>query len=428
MRTRHSALAGPAVATRIAGLALAGLVALGLATAAKPSAPSTASAMATSPELARVHCGVDVLAARNFDLLAGERVGLITNHTGLLRDGRRTVDVLHAADDVDLVALFAPEHGFEGALDREDIADSEDAATGLVVHSLYGRTRRPTAKMLAGLDVLVFDIQDIGCRFYTYVSTLGLALEAAAEHGVAFVVLDRPVPLGGDVVEGPVLDPGRRSFVGFHEIPVRHGMTVGELARMFAAERELDVDLEVVPAQGWERRMLWCDTDLVFTAASPNIRRPSQALLYPGVGLLEFTNISVGRGTDTPFERIGAPWIDGPKLARLVAAHELPGVVATAVRFVPESSVHAGASCGGVDLFVTDWRAVRPLDLGLVLAACLRDGFEGAWDDARFDRLLGDADTLRDVREGVAPEVTRARWAREVAAFRTRRAAYLIYE
>lgn len=378
-------------------------------------------------ELAEVFSGIDVLLRDGFGPLERDRVGLITNHTGLTRDGRRTVDVLREEADVDLVALFSPEHGFEGTLDRDGIADSTDTATGLRVFSLYGDTRRPTASMLDGVDTLVFDIQDIGCRFYTYVSTMGLAMEAAAEHGVRFVVLDRPNPIGG-AAEGPLLDIGAESFVGFHRITVRHGMTVGELARMFVAERGLELDLLVVPVEGWRRDMLLSDTDLVFTAPSPNMRRLSQALLYPGVGLLEFTNVSVGRGTDTPFERVGAPWIDGRAWARALEREGLRGVAFTPVRFTPTSSVFADEECGGLDLFVTDWSTFEPLALGLALATTLRDTFGEAWDDERFDRLLGDRTTVADLRSGQPRYVIAMRWRSESAAFVARRSRYLLYE
>jgi uncharacterized protein YbbC (DUF1343 family) len=418
-------------------IALAVLVVTGLALNLEPlwlqastasRAPAPALALEPSPELLQVLCGIDVLERDGFAALEGRRVGLITNHTGLCRDGRRTVDVLWRAANVDLVALFSPEHGFEGLLDEEGIGHGTDAGTGLVVHSLYGETRQPTAAMLEGLDVLVFDIQDIGCRFYTYVSTMGLALEAAAEHGIEFVVLDRPNPLGGAVIEGPVQDDGRRSFVGFHEVPVRHGLTVGELAQMFVAERGLDVTLEVVRAEGWLRAATLDRTDLVFTAPSPNMRRFSQAVIYPGVGLLEYTNVSVGRGTDTPFERIGAPWIDGPQLARALASKAIAGVAATPVRFVPESSVHAGEACGGLDLFVTDWSVFRSVDLGYAIAQCLRELYPQAWDRSRYDRLLGDADTRAALEEERPTEAVRAAWERETTAFGERRAPHLLYD
>ncbi|MEZ5976720.1 MAG: DUF1343 domain-containing protein [Planctomycetota bacterium] len=349
-----------------------------------------------------VACGIDVLVEEDFERLAGKRVGLVTNHTGRLRDGSRTIDALAGTERLELVALFSPEHGAEGVLDEEGLADGRDAATGLPVFSLYGDTKEPTPEMLAGLDALLFDVQDVGTRFYTYVSTMGLAMEAAGRAGVAFVVLDRPNPLGGDVVEGPVLDEGRRSFVGFHEIPVRHGMTVGELARLFRAERELDVELEVVQVRGWRRADAFDATGLAWTPTSPNMRRLSAAFLYPGVGLLEFTNVSVGRGTDTPFERVGAPWIDGRRLADALAAARVEGLACVPVTFVPTSSVFAGETCGGVDLFVTERGAFRSVRAGLALAQALRDGFGEAWDRSRFDRLLGDDALLAAFERGAS--------------------------
>jgi uncharacterized protein YbbC (DUF1343 family) len=249
-----------------------------------------------------VRLGIDVLVDDQFKRLEGKRVGLITNHTGLDRTGKSTADLLHQAPNVKLVALFGPEHGIRGTLDRDGITDSVDEATGVRVYSLYGETRKPTPRHLEGLDALVFDIQDIGTRFYTYESTMGLAMEAAADAGIEFIVLDRPNPIGGEIVEGPLLDTGRESFVGYHTIPVRHGMTVGELAQMFAKERKIDVDLTVVELEGWRRSQYLFETGLTWVNPSPNMRSLEAALLYPGIGLLETTNVSVGRGTDTPFE------------------------------------------------------------------------------------------------------------------------------
>jgi uncharacterized protein YbbC (DUF1343 family) len=254
--------------------------------------------------------GIDVLVRDNFRQLAGRKVGLITNHTGRSRDGQTTVKLLHKAEGVELAALFSPEHGFEGK-----IGDARDQATGLKVFSLYGETRKPTPAMLESIDTLVFDIQDIGTRFYTYVSTMGEAMQAAAEQKMRFVVLDRPNPIGGLAVAGPMLDPGKESFVGVHRLPGRHCMTIGELARLFKAELKLDLELEVIACEGWRRADAWDATGLTWVNPSPNMRSLTQAFLYPGIGLLETTNLSVGRGTDTPFEVIGAPWLDGQKLA-----------------------------------------------------------------------------------------------------------------
>ncbi len=270
--------------------------------------------------------GIDVLQRDGFAMLKGHKVGLITNHTGLNRDGVSTVKLLHEAPDVKLVTLFSPEHGFEGKLDVSKIGDQTDQSTGLKVFSLYGETRTPTKESLDGIDTLVFDIQDIGCRFYTYVSTMGNAMKAAGEHKVRFVVLDRVNPVGGVDVQGPILDDGDQSFVGYHTLPVRHGMTAGELAKMFREEMSLDVDLVVVPVEGWTRSNLFDETGLTWTNPSPNMRSLTQAVLYPGVGLLEMTNLSVGRGTDTPFELIGAPWIRERELAAHLNAAGIAGV------------------------------------------------------------------------------------------------------
>ncbi len=261
-----------------------------------------------------VRCGIDVLRLQEFAPLQGKRVGLVTNHTGRTIDGKATIDVLHKAKDVTLAALFSPEHGIRGMVDAE-VPDSRDEATGLPIHSLYGKTRKPTPESLANLDALVYDIQDIGTRFYTYISTLGLVLEAAKERGIPLIVLDRPNPLGSDM-GGPVREAKYESFIAFHPLPVVHGMTVGELARMFNSERRINADLRVIPCEGWRRSMFFNLTGLLWVNPSPNMRSPKEAELYPGIGLLEGTNLATGRGTDTPFERVGAPWIDPLRLRK----------------------------------------------------------------------------------------------------------------
>lgn len=390
------------------------------------AAVTTAVAQTCGPPPGRVRTGIDVLAAESCARLRGKRVGLITNHTGRARDGRSTVEILFRAPGVRLAALFAPEHGFAGELERA-VEDVRHPETGLVVHSLYGRHRKPTAAMLANLDVLVFDIQDIGCRFYTYVSTMGLAMEAAAEHGLDFVVLDRPNPIGGERVAGPLLDEGAESFTAFHRLPIRHGMTAGELARMFAAERSLDLDLDVVRCVGWRRGDTYDATGLRWIPPSPNMRRLVQALLYPGVGLIEFTNVSVGRGTDTPFERLGAPWIDELALAARLNADGIPGLRCVPIRFTPTASRFAGKECGGVDLLVTDWRRFDPLALGAYLACALRDLFGDAWRMERIRRLLRHRATYELLRDGAeAPSIV-ASWRADVEAFAARRRPFLLY-
>lgn len=372
--------------------------------------------------------GIDVIAAEGAGILDGRRVGLITNHTGRTWDGRRTIDVLRATKGIELVALFSPEHGLQGALDREGIAHGTDEATGLKVWSLYGETRKPTKPMLEGLDTLVFDIQDIGCRFYTYVSTMGLALEAAAEHGLQFVVLDRPNPIDGVHMAGPVLDPGKESFVGHHTIPLRHGMTAGELMRMLVGEKGIKVDARLVPCRGWTRSMTFDRTGLPWVNPSPNMRNLTQALLYPGIGVIEGTNVSVGRGTDTPFEVVGAPWIDGIALAAQLRAAELPGVTFVPVRFTPSSSKHEKKECGGVQIAVTDWQAFEPVLTGIALACALRDLFGSDWKHDKLDWLLRDQAALDAFRAGKDARTIERGWKQELDVFRMRRKPFLVYE
>jgi len=403
------------------------IVVAALAVLVARSLPEEGARGARAPAAAApVLCGIDVLVAEDFASLAGARAGLITNQTGRDRAGRRTADLLHAAAGFELLCLFSPEHGPRGELDREDVASSTDPATGLVVHSLYGEVRRPTPAMLEGLDTLVFDVQDAGARFYTYASTLVLALEAAAEAGLRFVVLDRPNPLGG-VMAGPVLDAGRESFIGLQQVPVQHGLTLGELARLFAAERGLDVRLDVVRCSGWTRATTFERTGLAFVPPSPNLRRLSQVLLYPGVGLLEFGNLSVGRGTDTPFERIGAPWVDAPALAARLGEYDVPGLACTPVEFTPRESRFAGEPCHGLDLFATDWERVDPVLVGLALACALRDVHGERFDLAAIDRSLADAAVLDALLAGRPVEELPALWSDDLARFRERCAPHLLY-
>ncbi|MFM7522378.1 MAG: exo-beta-N-acetylmuramidase NamZ domain-containing protein [Planctomycetota bacterium] len=376
----------------------------------------------------QVLTGLDVLERDGFRQLAGRKVGLITNHTGRSRAGRTTPEVLKNAPGMELVALFSPEHGFAGALDQSDVPDAKDPATGLPVRSLYGKTRRPTPEMLADLDTLVYDIQDIGCRFYTYVSTMGEAMKAAAEAGKRFVVLDRPNPIGGVDVAGPVLDAGSESFVGWHTLPLRHGMTVGELARLFNDELKLGLDLVVVPCEGWRRADAFEATGLEWVNPSPNMRSLTEAFLYPGIGLLETTNVSVGRGTDTPFEVLGAPWIDGPALAAALAARRIPGVAFVPVAFTPASSTFKGERCGGVNVVITDRAAFEPVRTGLEIAAALRRLHADTWKVDGYARLLGNKGVLEAVRAGGDPQIAVDRAADGVREFLARRAPHLNYD
>jgi len=374
-----------------------------------------------------VETGIDVLLRENFAPLEGRRVGLITNHTGVDRGGVSTARRLYETPKVALVALFSPEHGLHGKLDVPKIADSEDSETGLSVFSLYGETRKPTPAMLEGIDTLVFDIQDIGTRFYTYISTMGLALEAAAENGIRFVVLDRPNPINGVDVAGPVADPDKLSFTAWHRLPVRHGMTAGEMALMFRAERSLDLDLQVIELENWDRSGYFDATGLRWINPSPNMRSLTQALLYPGIGLLETTNLSVGRGTDKPFEVIGAPWLGGQALADVLNRMQLPGVVFVPVEFTPDSSKFAGERCSGVNIIITNRPAFDPLRTGLEIARTLRLMYADRWDVEAYARLLANELALKGVRSAEDFSVIEAGYRKGLDAFMKRREMYLIY-
>jgi uncharacterized protein YbbC (DUF1343 family) len=334
---------------------------------------------------------------------------------------------LYEAPQVDLVALFSPEHGIAGKLDMANITDSQDATTGLAVFSLYGATRQPTAESLKDIDTLVFDIQDIGTRFYTYISTMGLAMQAAAEHGLRFVVLDRPNPLGGVVVAGPVLDAGHESFVGFHTLPVRHGMTIGELATMFNYEMQMELELQVIRSKGWKREMLWDKTGLMWTNPSPNMRNLTEAVLYPGIGLLETTNVSVGRGTDTPFEVLGAPWINGRQLAQKLNEIGLPGARFVPIRFTPDASKFAGELCEGVNVIITSRDEYQSVRVGLEIACQLRQLYPDKWQRDKYNRLLADQAVFDAVNEGKSAEEIPDLYTEELNGFRKRRDQFLLY-
>lgn len=385
------------------------------------------SVLATAQSGAPTLPGVDALSGADAAVLQGRKVGLITNHTGRTADGRRTVDVLAATAGVSLVALFSPEHGWEGKVD-EKVGDGKDEKTGLPVYSLYGETRTPTDAMLAGVDTLVFDVQDVGCRFYTYLSTMRNCLEVAATKRLRFVVLDRPNPIGGLRMEGPVLAAGRQDFVGAHRIPLRHGMTAGELARMIAGEDGVQVDLRVVPCRGWRRADLWDATGLAWIGPSPNMRSLTQALLYPGIGLLEGTNLSVGRGTDTPFEVLGAPWCDGRQLAARLRAANLPGVTFVPVSFTPTASKYRGERCGGVNVVVTDWQRFEPVRTGIHVACALRALHGPQWDTQKLDWLLKHEATRDAILAGRPADEIVAGWQKELELFRLRRKPFLLYE
>ncbi|QDV48564.1 exo-beta-N-acetylmuramidase NamZ domain-containing protein [Gimesia fumaroli] len=388
--------------------------------------PQTGGAAVSGDKL-EVLTGIDVLRQQQFKPLKGLRIGLITNHTGVSRDGKSTVQLLQAAPGVHLKTLFSPEHGFAGKLDVAKIDDSTDQKTGLKIFSLYGKTRTPTPESLQDLDVLVFDIQDIGTRFYTYISTMGNAMRAAKKQGIKFIVLDRPNPINGVDFAGPVLEEGSQSFVGYHRIPVRHGMTAGELARMFNEELKINVDLQVIPLKNWKRDMYYDETGLTWVNPSPNMRNLNEAVLYPGIGLLETTNLSVGRGTDTPFEWIGAPWLDGMKLARQLNRSGLSGVRFVPVQFTPESSKFSGELCGGVNFIITDRGQFQSVRTGLEVAHQLRLLFPDQWETKSFNRLLGNQRVFDAVVAGQSVFAIQALSQQELAEFAVRRAKFLLY-
>jgi uncharacterized protein YbbC (DUF1343 family)/CubicO group peptidase (beta-lactamase class C family) len=369
--------------------------------------------------------GIDVLKRDEFRQLRGRKIGLITNHTGIDRERNSTVDLLHSAPELKLVALFSPEHGIRGDLDREGIGDGKDEKTGLPVYSLYGERRSPAPEQLAGIDTLVFDIQDIGCRFYTYISTMANCLEAAGKAKIRFIVLDRVNPIG-PLVEGPVLSAGR-SFVAAHEIPLRHGMTAGELARMINEERKFGADLGVIRCEGGSA-VRWFDRcGLPWQNPSPNMRGPTAATLYPGVGLLEFCKLSVGRGTDTPFEILGSPYINELKLAAELNRAKLAGIRFVPARFTPSGSVFAGEECRGVKILLTDRDRFRAADLGMVLASTLQRLHGTDLELEKMGRLLGDDATLAAIRSGASLEALRTTRDRGIEAFLKSRRPFLLY-
>ncbi len=373
--------------------------------------------------------GIDILERDGFSELAGMKIGLITNQTGINRQRRSTIDLLASAPGVDLVSLFSPEHGIRGVLEQDSVDDDTDKATGLPIYSLYkSENRKPTPEQLKGLDAVIFDIQDIGCRFYTYISTMGLAMEAAGDAGVKFMVLDRVNPIGAKIVDGPVRSGEGNDFVAFHDIPVQHGMTVGELARMFQKERKIDVQLQVIPIEGWNPGKCLDESGLPWINPSPNIRSVTEAMLYPGVGLIEFTNVSVGRGTATPFEHIGAPWIHEGRLVARLREENVPGILFLPTRFTPNTSVYDGEDCGGVKFLITDRDAVRPLDLGLALMRSLHDLHPNTFSLAeKGNILLRHEKTLQAALELESKAAIREGWDPELDRFLKRRKAFLLY-
>jgi uncharacterized protein YbbC (DUF1343 family) len=370
--------------------------------------------------------GIDVLREQNFAPLQGKRVGLITNHTGVDSAGRRTIDVLAHADGVKLVALFSPEHGIAGRMDSS-VADATDAATGLPIFSLFGETRRPTAEMLANLDALVFDIQDAGVRFYTYVTTMAYCMEEAAKRHISFFVLDRPDLLGGEVIEGPMLDRDKLSFVGYFPTPVRFAMTLGELAQMFDAENRIGADLQVIEMKNWRRSKTYDQTGLAWIAPSPNLRTLRAAFLYPGIEILQAAGVSVGRGTDTPFELFGAPWIRGAELVVELNRRKTPGVSFAATKFTPTDGLYKGELCQGVSLRVTNRASFRSMLMGLEIIEALHRLYPQNFQIAKTIELLGSQSTVERLERGDDPRAIIAGWSADLDNFRPIRRKYLIY-
>ncbi len=359
--------------------------------AESPLAPALPSA-SVSPD---VLLGIDSLEAQEFAPIKGKQIGLITNQTGRDSHGRSTADVLSRAPGVKLIALFAPEHGIRGQKEAgQAVGDAIDPKTHLPVYSLYGGAQKPTPEMLNSIDVLVFDMQDVGARFYTYLTTMAMAMEAAAQRHIGFLVLDRPNPLGGAIVEGQVLDPRIHHFTAFFTVPVRHGLTAGEMAKFYNATARIHANLSVVPVLHWKRSQIWDDTGLKFIPPSPNIRSPIEAILYAGIGMFEATNVGVGRGTDSPFERIGAPWIRGAELSRRLNLLGIPGVKFYQTIFEPEGDLYAGQLCSGVRMEVTNPSEVRPIDIFVQIACLLRElspkDFQLRWDEVA--RVTGSHD------------------------------------
>ena len=376
----------------------------------------------------QVQLGVDVLEARGFRDLSGRRVGLVTNQTGVNSRGQSTAEVLASAAGVELVALFSPEHGPQGDVDVPSIADSPDERLAVPIFSLYGTSRAPTAEQLAGLDVLVFDIQDIGTRFYTYISTLKSCMISAAENKKLFFVLDRPNPLGGLLVSGPMNDADRETFVACHHLALVHGMTIGELALLFRDELKLDLDLTVIPIRNWRRSQTWDQTGLEWIDPSPNMRSLEGAWLYPALGMLEATNLSVGRGTERPFQWIGAPWMDSRRLSDWFNGQNIPGIRAVPRRMTPLSSKYSGVECQGIQFVIHEASKLEPDRIGFTLAVGLRTIHPDQWEPAGIDTLLVIHSLLSSLRDGATVEELLNATRPVLDSFLLRRARCLLYE
>jgi len=375
----------------------------------------------------RVQTGLDVLEAQKFAPLRNKHIGLITNHTGLDSQGRSTVDLLTRAGGVQVVALFSPEHGFAGRND-EKFSSTKDAVSGLPIFSLYGENDRPTDDMLRGIDALVFDVQDAGVRFYTYTATMGYCMEEAAKRHIAFYVLDRPNPIGGNIVEGPMLDPDKISFTAYFPVPVRYGLTIGELAQFFNAENHINCDLHVIAMKNWHRNYFFESTGARWIPPSPNLRTLKGTVLYPGIEILQNAGVSVGRGTEAPFEEFGAPWIDGQAVAAALDSRHLAGVTFKNQPFIPVGGLYSGQRCGGVGMRIIDRQAVRAMRVGLEIAAILKKFYPDRFDPEKLLLLVGNAQTIRQLQAGVPADQIVASWSPELANFEAARRKYFLYK
>jgi uncharacterized protein YbbC (DUF1343 family) len=384
----------------------------------------------------KLELGVEVLLKEKKYLIKGKRVGLITNPTGVDERLNSVVDLFYNDPDIQLVALYGPEHGVRGSAQAgEYVPFYIDEKTGLPVYSLYGPTKKPTPEMLKGVDVLLFDIQDVGTRFYTYIYTMAYAMEAAKENNIPLIVLDRPNPLGGMKVEGPVLDSKYSSFVGMYPIPLRHGMTVGELALLFNKEFGIGADVTVVKMKGWKRSMYYDDTGLQWVLPSPNMPTLDTALVYPGAALIEGTNVSEGRGTTKPFELIGAPFIDSIELAEKLNALYLPGVIFRPASFTPTFSKHSGKLTHGIQIHVTDRYAFKPVETGLSIVKTIHDLYPGQFAFSQensqgisyFDQLIGNGWVRQAIEDGMPVEEMKQKWEKDVETFMKIRKKYLLY-
>jgi len=376
---------------------------------------------------ARVQTGLDILEAQKFAPLRGKHIGLITNHTGLDSQGRSTVDVLSHGAGFQLIALFSPEHGLAGRND-EKVSSTKDPSTGLPVYSLYGDTRRPTDEMLKGIDALVFDVQDAGVRFYTYTATMGYCMEEAAKRKIAFFVLDRPNLLGGEIIEGPVLDADKTNFVAYFPLPVRYALTIGELAQFFNTENHIGAELHVINMRNWHRNYFFESTGIKWIPPSPNLRTIKGSIVYPGIEILQSAGVSVGRGTQAPFEEFGAPWMNGDEVAAALNARNLPAVHFADHPFIPIAGLYAGQRCGGVSIKITDRFKVRSMRVGLEIAAVLQKLYPKQFDSSKLIELVGNSDTIQKLQAGEAPEKIVASWTDSLTTFDKVRRKYFLYK